>query len=82
MIDTLENTRVILKMVRGLFRNMFIWGRDLFWNIIKGRDSFARRQKSGRALYRIEGRGGVFGKCALLVPPHAQNRGTSFFLLV
>ena len=60
MIDILENTRVILKMVKGLFRNMFIWGRDLFWNIIKGRDSFASRQKSGRALYRIEGRGGVF----------------------
>ena len=69
LIGILENTRVTLKKVRGLFRNMFIWGKDLFWNIIKGRESFAKRQKSGSALYRIEGRG-VWQMC----PPSSSSR--------
>ena len=43
MIGILENTRVIMKKkVRGLFKNMFIWGKDLFWNIIKERVYFAK----------------------------------------
>ena len=42
MIGILENTRVIMKKVRGLFRNIFIWGNDLFWNIIKERVYFAK----------------------------------------
>ena len=42
MIGILEIIRVILKKVRGLFRNMFIWGKDLFWNIIKERVYFAK----------------------------------------
>ena len=42
LIDILESTRVILKMARGLFRNMFLWGKDLFWNIIKERVYFAK----------------------------------------
>jgi len=50
LIGILENNRFILKKVRGLFRNMFIWGKDLFWNIIKGRVYFAKRLESGRAL--------------------------------
>ena len=42
MIGILEIIRVILKKVKGLFRNMFIWGKDLFWNIIKERVYFAK----------------------------------------
>ena len=76
MNGILENTRVILNMVRGLFRNMFLWGNDLFWNILKGRDSFAKSQKSGRALYRIEGRGGAFGQfCPSFYLPSGTEEG-------
>ena len=42
MIGILENTWVIMKKVRGLFRNMFKWEKDLFWNIIKERVYFAK----------------------------------------
>ena len=31
-----------MKKIMGLFRNMFIWGEDLFWNIIKERVYFAK----------------------------------------
>ena len=50
MIGILENTQVIMKKVRGLFRNMFIWGKYLFWNIIKERVYFAKRLESGGTL--------------------------------
>ena len=43
MIGILEVIRVILKRVRGLFRNTFIRGKDLFWNIIKEKVYFAKR---------------------------------------
>ena len=42
MIGILENTWVIMKKVRGLFRNMFKWEKDLLWNIIKERVYFAK----------------------------------------
>ena len=42
MVGIFENTQVIIKKVRGLFRNMFLWGKDLFWNIIKERVYFAK----------------------------------------
>ena len=49
----------------------------LFVNIIKGRDSFAKRQKSGRALYlkneRMQGGMGIFALLFFLSLP--RNRG-------
>ena len=38
----------------------FIWGKDLFWNIIKGRVQFAKRLKGGRDLKQIGERGGFW----------------------
>ena len=48
----LENIWAILERGRGIFINMFIWWKGLFWNIIKGRDSFAKRLERVGGLFR------------------------------
>ena len=58
----LENIWAILERGKGIFMNMFIWWKGLFWNIIKERVSFAKRLESGRTLIRIGGKGGAFGQ--------------------
>jgi hypothetical protein len=39
----LENIRATLEKCRGIIEIVFIWWKGLFVNIIKGRDSFAKR---------------------------------------
>ena len=46
----LENIWAILERGRGIFINMFIWWKGLFWNIIKERVYFAKRLESGGTL--------------------------------
>ena len=41
----LENNWAIMERGRGIFINMFIWWKCLFWNIIKERVSFAKKTR-------------------------------------